>query len=232
MDLPVFQCYEGCGGCCPDGTTDGPIADLTLPDIKSLYMLQKEREGIPPGEFVDNVVDFRLHNDGYFGLWVPVLASPCYYLNEDKGCEVFEDRPYVCRTFPEVLLLTDPPGITKLFIDCYRGRSLSDERKEEIEAMVSERGDLFAEVANYFRGIEVGRRVKLAVDYLVGRVVPIGRSPYISTINGMVENIKHFEDGTAGAIVEARMRLDERVMELLEGIDVGAEELVLSAVGQ
>ncbi|MDP7179848.1 MAG: YkgJ family cysteine cluster protein [Candidatus Woesearchaeota archaeon] len=219
MELPIFGCYEGCGECCPDGTKEGATADLALPDIIGLYRLSRSNGGATPEEFVRRVIDFRVSDDGmYFGSWLPVLNSPCPYLTDIK-CDAYEDRPYVCRTFPEVLLSTDPPGVSSIPISCYQGTRLTGSRKREINELLSMKRELISDTVKYFGGIIVDPRIMDAFDYLAEGVVPQDNPQEIHRISELLANIGEFEERTAGAIVEVRVRLDERVFALLEGID-------------
>ncbi len=74
-----------CGNCC---RTTSPI--FNQKDIEHL----SKRLRIKPVVFVDKYL--RIDEDKDYVL----KSSPCPFLAEDNTCDVYEDRPTACRTYP------------------------------------------------------------------------------------------------------------------------------------
>ncbi|MFM2285647.1 MAG: hypothetical protein RLZZ543_1144 [Bacteroidota bacterium] len=74
-----------CGNCC---RTTSPI--FYQKDIEHL----SRRLRIKPSQFIEKYL--RMDEDDDFVL----KSSPCPFLLEDNRCDVYEDRPTACRTYP------------------------------------------------------------------------------------------------------------------------------------
>lgn len=95
-----FACYKGIScfnACCRH-------ADVTLAPYDVLR-LQKHLE-MNSEEFLKaHTVPFQLDADGVPGIKLRTdNQGACLFLDGDKGCRVYEDRPTVCRYYPVALL--------------------------------------------------------------------------------------------------------------------------------
>jgi len=71
----VFKCKKNCGDCCG-----------AIPIHKKLW--EKHRHLLPPKVFVTVIGDYIFPD-----------STMCVYLDENKNCMIYKDRPGVCRTF-------------------------------------------------------------------------------------------------------------------------------------
>lgn len=65
-----LTCRRGCSGCCVD--------DLTVYEVEAAAIVRKHRGLLEQG--------------------APHPVGRCAFLDEEGGCRVYEERPYVCRT--------------------------------------------------------------------------------------------------------------------------------------
>jgi len=95
-----FRCYQGIScfnACCRR-------ADVTLAPYDILRL--KQRFGLTSEEFLKRyTVPFQMDQDGMPGLKLRTDdLGRCRMLDEAHGCQVYEDRPTVCRYYPVALL--------------------------------------------------------------------------------------------------------------------------------
>lgn len=65
-----LNCKRGCSGCCSDG--------LTVFEVEAAAIVRRHRELLDEG--------------------TPHPAGRCAFLDDQGGCRIYEQRPYVCRT--------------------------------------------------------------------------------------------------------------------------------------
>lgn len=65
-----LQCKRGCNGCCVD--------ELTVYEVEAAAIVRKHRSLLESA--------------------TPHPPGRCAFLDEDGGCRIYEERPYVCRT--------------------------------------------------------------------------------------------------------------------------------------
>lgn len=79
-----IDCLE-CANCC--STTSPIFRDI---DIKRIAKKMKKSEGA----FIDEFLRMDEDND-----WV-LKSSPCFFLQDDKKCSIYDFRPQACREYP------------------------------------------------------------------------------------------------------------------------------------
>jgi Fe-S-cluster containining protein len=96
-----FECKPGIScfnACCKQ-------ADITLAPYDIIRL--KNRLGITSGEFLKkHTVPFELDAHGMPGIKMRTtdVDPVCLFMDEEKGCTVYEDRPTSCRYYPVALL--------------------------------------------------------------------------------------------------------------------------------
>jgi Fe-S-cluster containining protein len=96
----------GCKGLCYDSCTNVPVFP-----IEAYYLIEKYGAKLEPVE----------HKGGFL---FPTLGAnePCSFLNEEKRCTIYEDRPMICRMFGHpIWTLTCSHG-------CVVGKSLTEDK--------------------------------------------------------------------------------------------------------
>lgn len=110
---------QGCGGCCTK--TLVPVTDS---DIKRLV----KRTGKSADEIVrlydSTDVSYDAESDGWirmkYGkrfLGLKKKNGKCQFLDENNRCQVYEDRPATCRTFPLQIHLDENDKITNVSLN-------------------------------------------------------------------------------------------------------------------
>jgi Fe-S-cluster containining protein len=104
-----FRCHQGIScfnECCRH-------ADITLAPYDVLRL--QRRLGMSSEEFLkQHTVPFQLERDGVPGIKLRTDEDgACLFLDGDKGCGVYEDRPTVCRYYPVGLLSMREKGSSK-----------------------------------------------------------------------------------------------------------------------
>jgi Fe-S-cluster containining protein len=82
---------SGCKGLCADSCTNVPVHP-----VEAYYLI--ERHG---GELTKTLHPAN-DPDNPAAMEMPTLGSnfkPCMFLNQDRRCSIYEDRPLVCRLF-------------------------------------------------------------------------------------------------------------------------------------
>lgn len=74
-----------CANCCK--TTSPIFRDI---DIKRISKSMRLKEG----QFIDQFLRMDEEND------YVLKSSPCYFLNDDNTCSIYEIRPLACREYP------------------------------------------------------------------------------------------------------------------------------------
>ena len=95
-----FNCYKGIScfnACCK-------CADVTLAPYDVLRL--KHRLGMASAEFLNaHTVPYAMDQDGVPGIKMRTDdEGVCLFLDTERGCTVYEDRPTVCRYYPVALL--------------------------------------------------------------------------------------------------------------------------------
>jgi len=96
-----FRCYPGIScfnACCRQ-------ADITLAPYDIIRL--KNRLGLTSAEFLKkHTVPFELDASGIPGVKMRTTDNDpvCLFMDEEKGCTVYEDRPSACRYYPVALL--------------------------------------------------------------------------------------------------------------------------------
>ncbi len=96
-----FNCYPGIScfnACCKQ-------ADITLAPYDIIRL--KNRLGMTSGEFLkQHTVPFEMDAHGLPGVKMRTTEGEpvCLFMDEEKGCTVYEDRPSACRYYPMALL--------------------------------------------------------------------------------------------------------------------------------
>ncbi len=96
-----FNCYPGIScfnACCKQ-------ADITLAPYDIIRL--KNRLGMTSTEFLKkHTVPFELDASGMPGVKMRTTDDEpvCLFMDEEKGCTVYEDRPTACRYYPVALL--------------------------------------------------------------------------------------------------------------------------------
>ena len=96
-----FNCYPGIScfnACCKQ-------ADITLAPYDIIRL--KNRLGMTSSEFLKkHTVPFELDAHGMPGVKMRTTDNDpvCLFMDEEKGCTVYEDRPSACRYYPVALL--------------------------------------------------------------------------------------------------------------------------------
>jgi len=96
-----FECKPGIScfnACCKQ-------ADITLAPYDIIRL--KNRLGLSSGEFLKkHTVPFELDAHGMPGIKMRTtdVDPVCLFMDEEKGCTVYEDRPTSCRYYPVALL--------------------------------------------------------------------------------------------------------------------------------
>ncbi|HIE54217.1 MAG TPA: YkgJ family cysteine cluster protein, partial [Chromatiaceae bacterium] len=101
-----FNCHPGIScfnACCK-------MADITLAPYDILRL--KKRLGMTSEEFLKaHTVPFPMDQDQVPGLKMRTTdEGACLFLDEEKGCTVYEDRPTVCRYYPLAMLTIRDKG--------------------------------------------------------------------------------------------------------------------------
>lgn len=96
-----FNCYPGIScfnACCKQ-------ADITLAPYDIIRM--KNRLGMSSSEFLkQHSVPFELDSHGTPGVKMRTTDNDpvCLFMDEEKGCTIYEDRPSACRYYPVALM--------------------------------------------------------------------------------------------------------------------------------
>jgi len=96
-----FNCYPGIScfnACCKQ-------ADITLAPYDIIRL--KNRLGMTSSEFLKkHTVPFQMDGHGTPGVKMRTTDDDpvCLFMDEEKGCTVYEDRPSACRYYPVALL--------------------------------------------------------------------------------------------------------------------------------
>jgi len=96
-----FNCYPGIScfnACCKQ-------ADITLAPYDIIRL--KNRLGLTSSEFLKkHTVPFEMDGHGTPGVKLRTTDEDpvCLFMDEEKGCTVYEDRPSACRYYPVALL--------------------------------------------------------------------------------------------------------------------------------
>ena len=96
-----FNCYPGIScfnACCKQ-------ADITLAPYDIMRL--KNRLGMTSGEFLKkHTVPFEMDGHGTPGIKMRTtdIDPVCLFMDEEKGCTVYEDRPTSCRYYPMAIL--------------------------------------------------------------------------------------------------------------------------------
>ncbi|MCW9024784.1 MAG: YkgJ family cysteine cluster protein [Gammaproteobacteria bacterium] len=96
-----FNCYPGIScfnACCKQ-------ADITLAPYDIIRL--KNRLGMTSSEFLKkHTVPFEMDSHGMPGVKLRTtdVDPVCLFMEEEKGCTVYEDRPTACRYYPVALL--------------------------------------------------------------------------------------------------------------------------------
>ena len=111
-----FSC-EKCGACCQkfgNGSRNYlPLYDWEVNELKKISKSRNIDLDIRPvSVFYDSITK------KFFAVIYGLFNPPCPFYSKEKGCTIYEKRPFVCRTFPLFWLPSTVPD--KIFgIHCF-----------------------------------------------------------------------------------------------------------------
>jgi len=93
-----FSCQK-CGACCQKfghGNRNYlPLYDWEVPELENIAKSKNIEIDIRPVSiFYDSI------SKKFFAVIYGMFDPPCRFYSKEKGCTIYENRPFVCRTFP------------------------------------------------------------------------------------------------------------------------------------
>ncbi|OPX67183.1 MAG: Flagellin N-methylase [Methanoregulaceae archaeon PtaB.Bin056] len=151
-----FSCTR-CGECCRQGAGDDNLVMVSPAEIRRISSLCQVR----PEEYVEPYPERVKFSDGTeitFGWAIRRVAGDCTFYR-DGSCQVYAERPWICRTYPFMLdgedLLTFPcPGLGSP-IGKEEARALARDLRSR-QAAEEEEGEKIRQAISALRPVDEG----------------------------------------------------------------------------
>lgn len=85
-----FDCHKGCSTCC------NLRVEVLPPEA---FLIARHIEQLPEDERTVMIGKLEAHASNAFGKTFEEYEMPCPFLNKDGVCEIYDVRPFKCRTY-------------------------------------------------------------------------------------------------------------------------------------
>ncbi|MRG76155.1 MAG: hypothetical protein C5S33_00085 [ANME-2 cluster archaeon] len=147
-----FDCMR-CGECCRAGSGDNTV--ILFPDEIQLVM---DTHGMTPDEVCEPSLPRFIDGKGILHCFEWVLnrhsSGDCKFIQHDNTCMLYQQRPWICRTYPFFLAFTNRAAKPDIMVSECRGVGRPMNEGEAIKLAELLKGRLLAEITEEIRLLE------------------------------------------------------------------------------
>ena len=147
-----FDCMR-CGECCRAGSGDNTV--ILFPDEIQLVM---DTHGMTPDEVCEPSLPWFIDGKGILHCFEWVLnrhsSGDCKFIQHDNTCMLYQQRPWICRTYPFFLAFTNGAAKPDIMVSECRGVGRPMKEGEAIKLAELLKGRLLAEITEEIRLLE------------------------------------------------------------------------------
>ena len=147
-----FECMR-CGECCRAGSGDNTV--ILFPDEIQLVM---DTHGMTPDEVCEPSLPRFIDGKGILHCFEWVLnrhsSGDCIFIQHDNTCMLYQQRPWICRTYPFFLAFTNRAVKPDIMVSECRGVGRPMNEGEAIKLAELLKGRLLAEITEEIRLLE------------------------------------------------------------------------------